>query len=213
MEFRILARGDRHLRLKFLVFASCISLYFLAGCAPTPDGVYTVPKAQVRLCQVALLPLLNESKDTTAVELCSRTMHTELIAAPQVQISNPTDMKNILRRREIYPSTIHAAPPEVLKEIATELGVDGYLRVKILAYERRNVGRSGDVPHISLQLELLQADGSLVSQLFYARSGDEYRSLMHYGVIRTYTGLLSQMMKEIVQHWSTQGQIGCEADT
>jgi len=213
MEFRILARGGRHLRLKILVFVSCISLYFLAGCAPTPDGVYTVPKLQVRLCQVALLPLLNESEDTTAVELCSRTMHTELIAAPQVQISNPTDMKNILRRREIYPSTIYAAPPEVLKEIAAELGVDGYLRVKILAYERRNVGRSGDVPHISLQLELLQADGSLVSQLFYARSGDEYRSLMHYGVIRTYTGLLSQMMKEIVQHWSTQGQIGCEVDT
>lgn len=185
-------------------------MYFITGCAPGPDSVYTVPKPQTRLCRVALLPLLNESEDTSATSLCYRTMLTGLIAAPEVQISNPTDMKNILRRREIFPSTIYAAPPHVLKDIGAELSVDGYLRVKILAYEQRNVGRSGKVPHIALQLELLQMDGSLVSQLFHARSGDEYRSLMHYGVIRTYTGLLSRMMEEIIQRWDEQGQIGCD---
>lgn len=137
-------------------------------------------------------------------------MLTELIAATELQISNPTDMKNILRRREIFPSTIYAAPPEVLKEIAAELDLDGYIRVKILEYERRQAGRSGEIPHISLQLELLEVDGSIVSQLFHSRSGDEYRSIMHYGVIRTFTGLLSRMMEEIIQRWNEQGQIGCD---
>jgi hypothetical protein len=153
---------------------------------------------------------LNESEDSTATALCYRTILTELIAAPGVQISNPTDMKNILRRREIFPSSIYAASPHVLEDIAAELDVDGYLRVKILAYEQRSVGRSGKVPHIALQLELLQTDGSLVSQLFHARSGDEYRSLMHYGVIRTYTGLLARMMEEIIHEWDNEGQLGCD---
>lgn len=197
-----------HLTLIFI--AGCMSVYFLSGCAPHLDSVYTVPKPQMRLCRVALLPLLNETEETSAMALCYRTMLTELIAAPGVQISNPTDMKNILRRREIFPSSIYAASAHVLEDIADELDVDGYLRVKILAYEQRNVGRSGKVPHIALQLELLQSDGSLVSQLFHARSGDEYRSLMHYGVIRTYTGLLSRMMEEIIQQWKEQGQIGCD---
>jgi hypothetical protein len=209
MERRILARRYKRLHLMLLGVAACMSVY-LTGCAPQPDSVYTVPKPQARLCRVALLPLLNESEDSTATALCYRTMLTELIAAPEVQISNPTDMQNILRRREIFPSSIYAAPPHVLQDIAAELDVDGYLRVKILAYEQRNVGRSGEVPHIALQLELLQTDGSLVSQLFHARSGDEYRSLMHYGVIRTYTGLLARMMKEIIQQWDQQGQIGCD---
>lgn len=210
MERRILARRHKNLHLTFLVISGCVSVYFLLGCAPHPDSVYTVPKPQTRLCRVALLPLLNESEDLTATALCYRTMLTELIAAPEVQISNPTDMKNILRRREIFPSNIYAASPHVLQDIAAELGVDGYLRVKILAYEQRSVGRSGKVPHIALQLELLQTDGSLVSQLFHARSGDEYRSLMHYGVIRTYTGLLARMMEEIIQEWDHEGQIGCD---
>lgn len=213
MECRILARRYKCLYLVFPVIAVCVGVCFLAGCAPAPDSVYTVPKPQTRLCRVALLPLLNESEDFTATALCYRTMLTELMAAPEVQISNPTDMKNILRRREIFPSSIYAASPQVLEEIAAELDVDGYIRGKILTYEQRHVGRSGKVPYISLQLELLQTDGSLVSQLFYARSGDEYRSLMHYGVIRTYTGLLARMMEEIIQRWDEQGQIGCNSGT
>lgn len=210
MELRILTRRNMRLHMLLLILAGYVGVYFLAGCSPVTDGVYTVPKPQTRLCRVALLPLLNESEDPSAAALCYRTMLTELIAAPGLQISNPTDMKNILRRREIFPSSIYAASAHVLEDIAAELRVDGYIRVKILAYEQRNVGRSGKVPHIALQLELLQADGSLVSQLFHARSGDEYRSLMHYGVIRTYTGLLSRMMEEIIQQWDEKGQIGCD---
>jgi hypothetical protein len=36
---------------------------------------------------------------------------------------------------------------------------------------------------------------------------------MHYGVIRTYTGLLARMMEEIIQRWDEQGQIGCNSGT
>ena len=200
MEYRILTMG-RIILLILLVVG--------AGCTKARNCVYTAPRPEASLCRVAVLPLLNETEVGMASSLCYRTMVTELIAAPQIQVCNPADIKHILRRREIFPSDIYSAPGQVLEEIAQELHLDGYIRAKVLSFEMIRSGSMGEIPHVALQLELLQADGSLVSQMFCQRRGDDYIKVLHYGIIRTYTGLLVRMMEEIIAQWAEQGQIEC----
>ncbi|MDD2558209.1 MAG: hypothetical protein RBR43_00940 [Desulfuromonadaceae bacterium] len=200
---------------RILIVARIVILALLCsivGCAKSGEYVYTAaPQLQARLCRVALLPLLNETENSTASTLCYRTMVTELMAAPQIQVCNPADMKNVLRRRQIYPSEIYSAPASILEGMAEELEVDGYIRGKVLTFTQEYADGKTKVPHIALQLELLKADGSLISQVFYTRGGDDYRSLMHYGVVYSYTELAARMTRELIAKWIQQGQIGCNS--
>ncbi len=192
--------------------AVLVLLCSIGGCTRGGEYVYTsAPQLQVRLCRVALLPLLNETENTTAATLCYRTMVTELMAAPPLRVCNPAEVKNALRRRQIYPSEIYSAQAPLLKAMAKELQVDGYIRGKVITFTREYADSATQVPHITLQLELLKADGSLISQVFYTRRGDDYRSLMHYGVVYSYTELAARMTREIIVKWIEQGQVGCNS--
>ncbi|MDY0211684.1 MAG: hypothetical protein RBR06_01610 [Desulfuromonadaceae bacterium] len=182
----------------------------VGGCTRGGEYVYTAaPQMQIRLCHVALLPLLNETENSTAATLSYRTMTTELMAVPQVRICNPAEVKNALRRHQIFPSEIYSAPSSVFRAMAEELQVEGYIRGKVITFTQEYADSTTKVPHITLQLELLKADGSLISQMFYTRRGDDYRSLMHYGVVYSYTELAARMTREIIAKWVEQGQVGC----
>ncbi len=200
---------------RFLIVARTVVLLLLCsivGCTRGGEYVYTVaPQLQPRLCRVALLPLLNETENSTAATLCYRTMVTELIAAPQMQVCNPADMRSVLRRSQTFPSEIYSAPASVFEGMAGELQVDGYIRGKVLTFTQEYADSNTKVPLITLQIELLKVDGSLISQVFYSRRGDDYRSLMHYGVVYSYTELAARMTRELIAKWVEQGQVGCNS--
>lgn len=188
-----------------------IGLSSLIGCTPAPTT--TAIQAQHHeheLCRISVLPFANDSDKPRLGQIAKKICQAELLHR-NAPVVNEADIRVFLQKRRIFASELtNYGGRELFVAMAQELQTQGIIKGRILAIEQEKT--QGEIlPVITLQLELLNAsDGKLVVSSFLRRSGEDYRTIMHYGAVRTQTELLQRIIAEIFNDWTSRGVLNCQ---
>jgi len=182
-------------------------LLLMAGCGGTsrPLTTVTVRGTPHMIRRVLVLPISNESDENllglVATQICQQRFYRH-----GYRLVNDGDLKVYLQRRQLFISQLtDVGTLQLYSDLAHDLQVNTLVRGRVLSagYERVQ-GES--LPVVTLQLELLNAsDGRMLASSFLTSRGDDYRTLMRFGVLRTSTQILEQMIDTIINNWQTQG--------
>jgi len=195
---------------RLFYFVLALGLVFAcAGCA-MQNGlqIHLAAKAEEsNLCRVAVLPFANETGRNTAEIKAYRIFLGELVASGNYEVESEGEVYFFLNRNRLRSGDL--LDSQLYTQLAEQLEVDAIVRGRVIAMEYRR-GRDGEMPFCDLQVDLISAeDGELLASAFHRRSGEEYQKLMHFGTIRTASGLMAQMSREIIKAWKQKGLSGC----
>ena len=184
----------------------------LAACAGNQPTTTEVPgqHQSSQFCRITVLPFVNDTEEKRLGLIAKKICQAELLERG-AQVVNEGDVRLFLQRRQTFTSELtQQGSRELYAALATELKTKGIIRGRILNIDEEK--KQGEViPIVTLQLELIKADdGSLIVSSFLRRSGEEYRTIFHYGVVRTQTELMRQIIAEIFNDWITRGVVSCQ---
>lgn len=192
--------------VKCHAIAFCLLTFVaLSGCAEKPVTTVIKHQSALNIQRLLILPFVNESDEErfeiAATQICQNQCYQH-----GFEIVNYGDFRTFLQRKRLLLSQLtEEGTPQLFADLALELQVDALIRGKILAVNYKQV-QGESLPEISLQLDLLRAtDGKLLANTFLTGYGDNYRTLMRFGVLRTSTQLLSQMIDIIINNWYDKG--------
>lgn len=187
----------------------CSMLIACAGKTPTTTEVPGQHKS-AGFCRITVLPFANDTDEPRLGLIAEKICQTELLQR-EAQVVNEADVRLFLQKRQVFTSelTQHGST-ELYAALAEELKTKVIIRGRILTIDDEK--KQGEiVPIITLQLELINAtDGQLIVSSFLRRSGEDYRTILHYGVIRTRSELIRQIIAEIFNDWIARGVVSCQ---
>ncbi len=201
---------QRHIILSF--FLSLGLLLASAGCqfrGPTTTTI-AQPKPLSSSCRVILLPFLNDSDDENMGLIAEKICESELINR-EAKVINEADVRLFLQKKRLFLSQwLTSADKTFYQDMARDLKVEKIVSGKVFSVGLETV-QGASLPTASLQLELRDADtGHLLASSFLTRSGDDYRLMMHFGVVRTQSELVQMMIGEIFDDWIDKGVVNCK---
>lgn len=189
------------------------TLFFLC-CSCAHKGANTIvmaPEGERKVCRIAVLPLTNESDDKSGGALVSYVFRNALIRADQFEVVGEGEVRNFLTKARILPDDLAQAPLQTYEALGRELVVDAVVRGKVIDIGEKNLGREGVIPYLNVYLELVDVStGRPIISGFHRRKGDEFRTAMHFGVVRTKSQLMARVADEILDQWEKNGVSGCE---
>jgi len=164
--------------------------------------------AETDICRIAIMPFENRTRDDRAATMAYRVLMAELIGSGQLEVEPEGDVGLFRLRHRLFPGEMLL--PDQYADLARQMKVDAIVRGRItdIGYDSSRGER--DIPYIALQLDLFDVRrGHPVLNTIHRRYGDEYRKMMHFGVITTTTGLMARMSQEIIADWSEKGVGNC----
>lgn len=188
---------------KFLLLIIVIST---TGCATDKSLTSIMTHGEpFKIKRIIVLPFANNSNEKQlgllATRICDNVCNNF-----GYQIANLADLRICLQRNNLFISQLtEQSSAEVFKEISEVLQVNSMIKGKIL--ELNYVKRQGEtLPEITLQLELLNAsDGTTLVRSFIDSRGEDYRTVLRFGVVRTATQLLELMISNTIEDWQHKG--------
>jgi hypothetical protein len=191
---------------------STIVTLLISACVGQPPITTEIPGQHqtADFCRITVLPFANDTDEPRLGLIAKKICQTELLQRG-AQVVNEADVRLFLHRRQTFTSQLtDQGSRELYAALADELKTKGIIRGRILNIsEEKSQGEI--IPVVTLQLELINAmDGHLITSSFLRRSGDDYRTILHYGVIRTQTELIRQIIAEIFNDWISRGVVSCQ---
>jgi hypothetical protein len=186
----------------------CFSLIFLVcGCGGNSRPLTTVAARNPPhvIQRVLVLPFANESDENLlgiiATQICQ-----QRFSQQGYQLVNDGDFRVYLQRRQLFVSQLtDVGTLQLFSELARDLQVNTLIRGKVLSAGYENI-QGESLPVVTLQLEILNAsDGRMLASSFQTGRGDDYRTLMRFGVLRTSPQVLEQMIDTIIDNWHAKG--------
>ncbi|AJF07354.1 hypothetical protein GSUB_13395 [Geoalkalibacter subterraneus] len=190
-------------------FTALLILSSLCGCAgQRMPQTRMSAMAETDICRIAIMPFENRTRDDRAATMAYRVLMAELIGSGQLEVEPEGDVGLFRLRHRLFPG--ERLLPDQYADLARQMKVDAIVRGRItdIGYDSSRGER--DIPYIALQLDLFDVRrGHPVLNTIHRRYGDEYRKMMHFGVITTTTGLMARMSQEIIADWSEKGVGNC----
>lgn len=186
----------------------------LHGCATAPTTITIAHETcTAKSLRVAVLNFSNDSSEPR-LESIAKTICLVALLEKGFQVINEAEVRNFLQKKQLFPSQLTSqGNAELYTEFASELRAQGIIKGRILAVDQLK-SQGETLPVMTLQLELLNAaNGELMVSSFLRRSGEDYRIALHYGVLRTSSELMKQIMAEIIESWTTIGVLNCQKNS
>jgi len=198
------------MKIKLFYYALAAFLIFaLSGCSVQsgPQVRLAATRAQEDLCKLAVLPFLNETGRDTAAMQAYRIFSSELIGSGNYHVEPEGEVFFFLNRNRLkLGDTLNS---QLYATLAQQIEVDAVIRGRVLELDYVK-GAGGRTPRCALQVEIVSAeDGELLASTYHRRSGSDYQKVLHFGVIRTTSGLLAQVSREIIEAWEKKGLNHC----
>ncbi len=187
-------------------------LLMCCSCAYKGANTFVMaPEEAQTVCRVAVLPFNNESDDPSGGALVSNIFRNALIRAENFEVVGEGEVRSFLTRSRILPDNFVNAPLETYGILGKDLVVDAVVRGRVIDIGEKTLGREGVIPYLNLYLELVDVStGRPIVSSFHRRRGDEFRTAMHFGVVRTRSELMAKVADEILGQWEKHGVRGCE---
>ena len=189
------------------VFLAGMLFLLMTGCAGKKRErplITLTEKAPPRVCRIAVLPFQNQTKYPAAGLMLYRIFMAELANYTDFHAVEEGEIRRILLRGKVYPG--QTISPDIREMIVKATGVDALLsgEVQEAAEERGWV-------HLAFSLRVREAKtGRLLWTTYYARNGEDYRKVMHFGTIDTLSGLAKRMLDDVLENWHEKGLGGCQ---
>ena len=190
-----------------------ILLITLCACTVTrsPDVVFASQRSNSEVCRVAVFPFVDEADDPGIAHLSSRVFRNELIRSGAVNVSSEGAVRNFMTQKKMHVDDLMSTRVGLYSELADRLQVEAIIRGTIIKSGVDKTGKDGTIPYVDMKVEMVDAQsGQLLVDTFHQRRGDEYRKIMHIGIVRTKTGLLVKTSEEIIDQWMKRGLLNCQ---
>jgi len=196
--------------LKKLVTAGLL-LVLCAGCALRSDldTRFAVKAVPDQICRVAVLPFENRTRNPEAGTMAYRIFYSELLASGALELEEEGEVRMFMLRNRLLPGQLLNAGHYA--DLVERLEVDAVITgmVAEVGMDSRKAGE--DVPFVAMQLDMYDVrNGRRVLSTFHRRWGDDYRKAMHFGMIKTVTGVMSELFREVIDNWREKGVGDCK---
>ena len=179
-------------------------LLFVFGCRERRrPRVSLTEKALPRVCRVAVLPFRNQTKTAAAGLMLYRIVMAEMTRSGNFTVIEEGMIRRVLLRGKIFPG--RPITPEVRDMINKTAHPDALLSGEV-------VEAVETVEEVLLAFRMRMRDartGRLLWTTYYARRGEDYRTVMHFGEIGSLTGLARRMILDVLGQWREKGWGGC----
>jgi len=150
-----------------------------------------------RPLRVCVLPFGNDSRERGAPRILAEVLARRLRGSGAFEPIEPAELRAALRAERI-PS-LRFLDADALRGVAARLGTPLFLRGSIWRWTEGSPVSPGPVPEVEIELELVDVEsGRTLWAAHHGRRGDDYLGLFLRGRIGTATGLLDQVVAEIV---------------
>ena len=156
------------------------------------------------ICSLAVLPFENWTRKPEAGLVAYRLFNSALIGSEQFNVTTEGEVGLFRLRQRLLPGTqLHKS---LYQALAEQLEVDAVVLGRVVEAGMDSRLGSDQVPFVALQVDLfdLRSDRLLLSTV-HQRWGDEYRKIMHFGLVTTTSGVLQKMSHEIINDWLNKG--------
>jgi TolB-like protein len=160
------------------------------------------------ICRIAVLPFTNQTDYRMADTIYTRVFTSELIGKSNYIVSQEGDVRNILNQLRMLPGEVLSS--EQLRALADRLGVQVVITGAVL--EMRDKIRYGQRldPSLAVVVRILEASSGRTIWTTYNRSeGNQYRIVMHFGLINSINALAQRSAAEIFEAWEKKGFKEC----
>lgn len=159
------------------------------------------------LCRVAVLPFVNTSGFSQGELIFQRVFSSEMVRIAGAEVVSEGDVRGLVRELRIFPNKLPDI--EQIKIIGSRLDatyvVSGRISRMEEVYGSKNIN-----PGITVKIEVYDGpSGRVLWSTYYSRKGEDYRTVMHFGMVNTVTELSRIMAAEIVEKWFEQGVKRC----
>ena len=191
----------------YVIFGLVGVLLIFEGCAgkkrERPLVSLTV-KSLPQVCSMAVLPFQNQTKYPAAGLMLYRIFLSEMARSKEFHVVEEGMIRRILLRGKVFPGK--PLTPELQSMIYKATHVDALLSGEVVVAEEEK-----DRIYLAFELKVRETEtGRLLWTTYYAREGEDYRKVMHFGEIGTLTGLARQMIIDILKSWHEKRLGGCQ---
>lgn len=198
----------RQITTNFLLLLIGLVLLCLSACGPKVPTLHkSAPLPEEKICRIAVFPFVNETDYPQAGTIFYRIFVAELARTGQFKVAQEGDVREVYRHLKILPD--QQPHMEQMKILGDRLGVRVVITGSVV--EMTEVPKAEIVnPTLAVSLKIIDSrtDQTLWST-YHRREGEQYRKVMHFGVLNTVSGLAQQASKEILELWFTEGLKGC----
>lgn len=188
--------------LKYILLCALFSLTACTGRSPLQTRV--TAGAETNVCNVAVLPFESWTRTPETGLIAYRLFSSELIGSEQFNVVAEGDVGLFRLRQRLLPgATLHKS---IYNAMAEQMSADVAVVGRVVEAGMDSRHGADRVPFVALQVDLydLRTDQMLLSTV-HQRWGDEYRKIMHFGLVTTTSGLLKIMSQEIINDWLSKG--------
>nr|MBF0220888.1 hypothetical protein [Desulfobulbaceae bacterium] len=131
----------------------------------------------------------------------------ELNKGQEYLIVQEGDVRKIFRQMRISPKSNPNL--EQLQILADRLSVDALVVGKIISMDELQ-GPLLTEPELAVDIQLVDASsGKIILTTYHARKGEDFRKVMHFGLVNTLTELSGNVAHEIIEIWKEKGLAKC----
>ena len=202
-------RHSLHMPIFGLLLIALATVASVSGCLPTKSApeVNLLTATPLPICRIAVLPFVNNTDYVQGGAIVTRIFVAELNRLGGFTVVQEGDVRRILRQMQIAPK--ESPGYEQRRVLADRLGVDAIVSGEIVAmHEEVNTKETN--PLLAVDLKLLAVGSNTpVITTYHSRRGEEYRKLMHFGMVNTMTSLAVMVSDEILEIWFAKGVKPC----
>lgn len=194
-------------RLSLLALSAVV--FLVPGCVKSPSAPelsqLTAPSEAI--CRVAVLPFVNHTEYARGDLIVYRIFVAELNRLGGFSVVQEGDIRKIFRQMKLSPKETPGYEQTLV--LADRLAVDAVITGEIITM-REERGKQETAPELAVEMKLVPA-GSTKPWLttYHRRRGDDYRQVMHFGLVNTMTALTALLSDEILQLWFSKGLTPC----
>ena len=195
---------------KFFFWLTAVVSLLIQSCSPGSQSpsfqqVSSLPDAN--FCRVAILPFINDTDFKQGSVIIRRIFATEMQRAGFI-VAQEGDVSTILRQLKIIPS--QELSLDEIRVLAGRLNVEALITGKIFEL-REDVRQDRTEPVIALNIQFIGADtGRMLWTTYHSRTGEDYRTVLHFGLVNTLFRLGKVMSAEIIKRWFDEGLKSCQ---
>ncbi|WP_041718799.1 hypothetical protein [Desulfurivibrio alkaliphilus] len=155
---------------------------------------------------LAVLPVIDHGDHPPGGRLLMLLLADELAACRQWRVALEGDVMNVYRQLRLPPWQV--PDQHQLQAIAGRLGAELLIAGEVLAMEERP---AADLTRTMLEVRVRVFDrhGRQLWSTSHQRRGEDYRTLLHFGVPHTISGLARNAAGEILTHWQGKEWLLC----
>jgi TolB-like protein len=161
-----------------------------------------------KVCRVAVLPFVNQTKYKQAEDIFSRVFVSELTNSGNYQVAQEGDVRKFYQQMHVLPNQMLGV--EQLRAMADMLGAQVIVVGTVLEMQdKSDYGQRLD-PSIAVVIRIIDgSSGRTLWATYNRREGIQYRQIMHFGLVNSVTSLAKHVSAEIVEAWHKEGFLKC----